>query len=180
MMISRRLIRTTGAATALAAAFLVPGATAASAATERTTVTWVDYDHDTRHVPAGGIYCDFPIERVRDGRLWTRTFYDSEGRVTRTQAWVSNYTYTLRNPANGKELTSHLGGTATTWYDADGTVRFVINGNDVTFTSPGQGRITGYVGRYVEVYSPDGGFEVAAQTHNFADSIFPATCAALS
>lgn len=142
------------------------------------TTSYIDYVNDTRVVPAGAPFCDFSIVRVRDGRLWTRTYTDQYGNVTRVQRWVSDYTYSLSNPANGKVLLAHLGGTYTEWYDPDGTVRIIVNGNDVQFTMPGVGRVTGQTGRYVETWSPDGGVEVSA-THN-ADYQFSAVCAALS
>lgn len=92
---------------------------------------------------------------------------------------IDRSTYTLRNPANGRELRSVLAGTVTTYVYADGSVRSVVAGNDISFTVPGEGRFTGYVGRYEELLSADGDFTVLAQTHNFADSVFPAACAFL-
>ena len=144
------------------------------------STTYIDYQDDVRVIPAGAPFCDFPIERVLDGRLWTRTSTDADGTVTRVHRWVSHFTYTLRNPANGKELDSRLGGTVTTYYEADGSVRTVISGNDLNFTVPGRGRLTGYVGRYVEVAQPDGTVTIEMQTPNFADTVFPEVCAALA
>ena len=160
-----------------AAAIVVP-VTRAVAAPPSTTA--VDFDHDVRTIPAGAPFCAFPLERVLDGRLWTRTYTDDAGTVTREQRWVSDFSYTLRNPANGKELTSRLGGTVTTWFAADGSTRTVIAGNDLNFTQPGSGRLVGYVGRYVEVAQPDGTVTIEMQTPNFADTVFPEVCAALA
>jgi hypothetical protein len=159
------------------AAVVVP-VTSAVAAPPSTT--FVDFVNDVRTIPAGAPFCAFPIERVLDGRLWTRTYTDDAGTVTREQRWVSAFSYTLRNPANGKELTSRLGGTVTTWFGADGSTRTVIVGNDLNFTQPGSGRLTGYVGRYVEVAQPDGTVTIEMQTPNFADTVFPEVCAALA
>ena len=161
---------------ALAAAVLP--VTKADAAAPSTT--FVDFTNDVRVIPAGVPFCGFPIERVLDGRLWTRTYTDDSGFVTREQRWVSAFTYTLRNPANGAALTSRLAGTVTTWFDADGTTRTVIAGNDLNFTEGGTGRLTGYVGRYVEVAQPDGTVTIEMQTRNFADTAFPEVCAALA
>ena len=160
-----------------AAAIVVP-VTRAVAAPPSTTA--VDFDHDVRTIPAGAPFCAFPLERVLDGRLWTRTYTDDAGTVTREQRWVSAFSYTLRNPANGKELTSRLGGTVTTWFAADGSTRTVIAGNDLNFTQPGSGRLVGYVGRYVEMARPDGTVTIEMQTPNFADTVFPEVCAALA
>ncbi len=105
-----------------AAMVVVPVASAVAAPPSTTAV---DFEDDVGTIPAGAPFCAFPIERVLDGRLWTRTYTDDAGTVTREQRWVSAFSYTLRNPANGKELTSRLGGTVTTWFgagrlDADG------------------------------------------------------------
>lgn len=78
---------------------------------------------------------------------------------------IDRSTYTLRNPANGRERRSVLAGTVTTYVYADGSVRSVVAGNDISFTVPGEGRFTGYVGRYEELLSADGDFTVLAQTH---------------
>jgi hypothetical protein len=63
--------------------------------------------------------------------------------------WVSDFTYRLRNPANGASLFSHLGGTEHRSYAPDGTLLTdEVRGNDINFTVPGRGRLTGYVGTY--------------------------------
>jgi hypothetical protein len=169
--------RATAVLVSTLAAVAVPVATAAAAPP---STTYVDFSNNVRVIPAGDPFCSFPIERVLDGRLWTRTYVDEAGTVTREQAWVSHFTYILRNPANGKELRSVLGGTVTTWYEADGSIRTVVAGNDLNFTQPGSGRLTGYVGHYVEVAQPDGTVTIEMQTPNFADSVFPVACAALA
>ena len=170
----------TRAAAVLVSALAAAVVPVASAAATGPSTTFVDFDNDVRVIPAGDPYCAFSIERVLDGRLWTRTYMDASGNVTREQRWVSAFTYTLRNPANGAALTSRLAGTVTTWFDADGTTRTVIAGNDLNFTEPGTGRLTGYVGRYVEVAQPDGTVTIEMQTPNFADTVFPEVCAALA
>ena len=144
------------------------------------STTYIDFAQNVRTIPAGEPFCAFPIERVLDGRLWTRTYTDAAGNVTREQAWVSNFTYTLQNPATGASLSSRLAGTVTTWYAEDGSTRTVTAGNDLNFTQPGSGHLVGYVGRYVEVTAPDGTVTIEMQTPNFADTVFPEVCAALS
>jgi hypothetical protein len=96
-------------------------------------------------------------------------------------AWVSGLTYTLVNPANGATLSSHLGGTEDQTFAPDGTLLTdEIRGNNVNFTVPGQGRLTGYVGHIRQVTLSDGSTDVDISTHNMADSIFPAACAYLA
>jgi hypothetical protein len=169
--------RLTAVLATVAAATVVP---VASATAVPPSTTYVDFSQNVRTIPAGDPYCAFPIERVLDGRLWTRTYTDDNGTVTREQAWVSNFTYTVRNPANGASLSSRLAGTVTTWYEANGSTRTVTAGNDLNFTVPGSGHLVGYVGRYVEVAAPDGTVTIEMQTPNFADTVFPEVCAALS
>src|SRR5215203_1132289 len=82
-----------------AAAVVVPVASAVAAPPSTTAV---DFEDNVGTIPAGAPFCAFPIERVLDGRLWTRTYTDDAGAVTREQRWVSDFSYTLRNPANGK------------------------------------------------------------------------------
>jgi hypothetical protein len=45
-------------------------ATAGNASIE---TTFVDYDQNLRTLPAGDPYCSVPIDRIYDGRMWTRT-----------------------------------------------------------------------------------------------------------
>ena len=168
------------AAAVLVSALAAAAVPAGSAVAAPPSTTFVDFHNDVRVIPAGEPFCAFPIERVLDGRLWTRTYTDGADNVTRQQRWVSAFTYTLRNPANGAALTSRLGGTVTTWFDEDGTTRTVIAGNDLNFTQARNGRLTGYVGRYVEVAHPDGSVTIEMQTPNFADTVFPEVCAALA
>ena len=160
------------------AAAAVAAAPSASAAAPETD--YIDFHHNVRLLPAGGPYCSFPVERILDGRLWDRVYPTDADGTSKDIAWVSDFTYGLRNPANGLELSSALAGTVTTWRYADGSVRTVTAGNDINFTVPGMGRLTGYVGRYADFTGTDGSYTVLAQTHNMADSIFPAACAYLA
>lgn len=164
----------------LAAVILAAAAAAPSAAAAAPETSHIDFQHNVRVIPAGAPFCDFPIERILDGRLWDRVYPTDADGTTKDTAWVSDFTYRLRNPANGRELSSVLAGTVTTWRYADGSVRTVTAGNDINFTVPGAGRLTGYVGRFEDLTSADGSYAVLGQTHNMADSIFPAACAYLA
>src|SRR4029453_18936579 len=124
-------------ATVLASAAVATLVPVGSACAGPPSTTYVDFADNVRTIPAGEPFCAFPIQRVLDGRLWTRTYTDDAGNVTREQAWVSDFTYTVRNPANGASLSSRLAGTVTTWYAADGSTRTVTAGNDLNFTQPG-------------------------------------------
>jgi hypothetical protein len=152
-------------------------ATAGKASTE---TTFVDYDQNTRTLPAGDPYCSVPVDRIYDGRVWTRTTTYADGSVL-VHAWVSDVTYTLVNRANGKQLSSKLGGTEDQTFAPDGTLLTdVVRGNDINFTVPGGGRLTGYAGQESAVFDADGNATLTKQTHNMADSIFPAACAYLA
>ena len=165
---------------ALASGSLIAGPTA-HAAPGRTdvTITRQVFDHATATYPAGDPYCAFPIQRTFDGTLVTRTTTYADGTVV-AHAWVEGMTYELTNPANGKSLLSHLGGPDEVTIAPDGTVTEVVRGNDVNFTAPGVGHLTGYVGQVVIVTTPDGTTTVPVQTHNEDDSIFTAACAYLA
>lgn len=143
------------------------------------TVTKV-FDHDTVTYPVGAPFCDFPIQRTFDGAFHARTTTYADGSVF-VHEWVSGLTYTLTNPANGKTLSSALGGTEELTYAPDGTLlKDEIRGNDINFTAPGVGRVTGYVGHLRQVTLPDGSTTIDISTHNEADTIFTAACAYLS
>jgi hypothetical protein len=159
--------------TPLSPAQALPGKTGS------TTTTRV-FDHDTATYPVGAPFCDFPIERTYDGLFHARTTTYADGSVL-VHEWVSGLTYTLTNPANGKTLSSALGGTEDLAFAPDGTlVEDEIKGNNINFTAPEVGRVTGYVGRIRQVTLPDGTTTIDVQTHNEADSVFTAACAYLS
>jgi hypothetical protein len=170
------LTRTAAAISAVALCGLaaLPPAHAAGAGT-----TFVDYDQNVRTLPAGGPYCAFPVERVLNGRISTRTSFTADGTET-DFSWASRFSYVLRNPANGHQLTSALAGTEVVTTYPDGTITDVVKGNDLNFTAPGVGRITGYVGLEAAVIGPDGSVTLTKRTHNMADSVFPAACAYLA
>jgi hypothetical protein len=153
----------------------VGAATAASAKAGVETTTTV-YDHDTATYPAGDPFCPFPVERTLDGVFHTRTTTYADGSVL-VHEWVSDFSYQLVNPANGTTLYSHLGGTEDLTFAPDGTLLSdEIRGNDINFTVPGGGRLTGYVGHLRQVTLPDGSTTIDIQTHNMADSIFTEAC----
>lgn len=157
----------------LPAAHAQPG----KSGTETTTTV---FDHDTATYPVGTPFCDFPIERAYDGTFHARTTTYADGSVL-VHEWVSGLTYTLTNPANGQTLSSALGGTEELTYAPDGTLLTdEIKGNNINFTAPGAGRVTGYVGHLRQVTLPDGSTTIDIQTNNEADSIFTAACAYLS
>jgi len=143
------------------------------------TVTTV-FDHDTATYPVGEPFCDFPIQRTYDGDFHARTTTYADGSVV-VHEWVSGLTYTLTNPANDKALQSALGGTEDLTYAPDGTLLTdEIKGNNINFTAPGVGRLTGYVGHLRQVTLPDGTTTIDISTHNESDSIFTEACAYLS
>jgi hypothetical protein len=145
--------------------------------TETTTTV---FDHDTATYPVGAPFCDFPIQRTYDGVFHARTTTYADGSVF-VHEWVSGLTYTLTNPANGKTLSSALGGTEELTYAPDGTLmKDEIRGNNINFTAPGEGRVTGYVGHLRQVTLPDGTTTIDISTHNEAGTIFTAACAYLA
>lgn len=161
-----------------AACALAPLAPAGATAGKTSTVTTTQvFDQDTATYPAGdGTHCAFPVERTFDGVFHTRTTTYADGSVV-LHLWVSDFTYTLTNPANGKTLSSALGGTEDQTFAPDGTLLTdEIRGNNINFTAPGVGRITGYVGHLRQVTLPDGSTTLDISTHNEAGSIFTLAC----
>jgi hypothetical protein len=59
----------------------------------------------TRTIPASAGTCPFPIVRHVEGTYHIVTFYDSDGNVERTKFFVSRYSITDTNPANGRTET---------------------------------------------------------------------------
>jgi hypothetical protein len=179
---SRSTRRVATVAVAIATTCLLAPLTPAQAHPGKTgseTVTTV-FDHDTATYPAGAPFCDFPIQRTYDGDFHARTTTYADGSVI-VHEWVSGLTYTLTNPVNGKALQSALGGTEDLTYGPDGTLLTdEIKGNNINFTAPGVGRVTGYVGHLRQVTLPDGTTTIDVSTHNEADSVFTAACAYLS
>jgi hypothetical protein len=154
---------------------LVPFAPAGATPGKTGSVTTTQvFDHDTATYPAGS-RCDFALQRTFNGLFHVQTTTYADGTVVVHQ-WVSNFSYTLTNPANGRALSSHLGGTDDVTTAPDGTVTEVIVGNDINFTAPGAGRITGYVGHLRQVTLPDGSSTLEISTHNEAGSIFDLAC----
>jgi hypothetical protein len=163
-----------------AAGALAPlnAAQATSGKTSSETTTTV-FDQATATYPVGDPFCAFPVERTFDGKLLTRTTTYDDGTVV-VHKWVEGLTYQLVNPANGKTLFSHLGGTEDITTAPDGTVTDEVRGNNINFTVPGSGRLTGYVGHVAVTVLPDGTQTIDISTHNEADSIFTEACAYLA
>jgi hypothetical protein len=178
MSVPNRTVPAVAVAGVFALAPLAPALAQPDKTSTETTTTV--FDHNTATYPVGAPFCDFPVERTYDGRFHARTTTYADGSVL-VHEWVSGLTYTLVNPANGKTLSSSLGGTEDLSFAPDGTlVRDEIRGNNINFTVPGGGRLTGYVGHIRQVTLPDGTTTIDVQTHKMADSIFTVACAYLA
>jgi hypothetical protein len=181
MLHSTRTVTAVAAVAAAAACAVAPlSAARAQPGKVETQTTTTVFDEATATYPVGAPFCDFPIQRTYDGLFHARTTTYADGSVL-VHEWVSGLTYTLTNPANGKTLSSALGGTEDLTFAPDGTLLTdEIRGNNINFTAPGVGRVTGYVGHLRQVTLPDGTTTIDIQTHNEADSIFTAACAYLA
>jgi len=163
------------AALLIALAALAAFVPAAAADQPVTTITHVDR---TFTLPASPAFCPFPFVVHSEGTL--RESVSASGKDV-THAVDFHITYT--NPANGKTLTTVLGGPVIVEPNGDGTVTVTINGNDGHLTAPGQGTIFAAVGKLV--YIADAGdlftpLAIVKSTGRQDPNQFPATCVGLS
>jgi hypothetical protein len=100
--------------------------------------------------------------------------------TVRDRFYVSDFTYSLTNPATGQSVSSKEGGQLTVFEYTDGTVQVLITGNDALFTAPHQGFIAAQAGRYLETDLPDGTATVDIATGHFDTGFDAALCDALS
>src|SRR5262245_17150070 len=159
----------------IAAAVLAAFAPAAAADQPVTAITHVDR---TFTFPAGPAGCPFPFLVHSEGTLRETVFASGKD-----VAHAADFHITYTNPANGKVLTTVLGGPFVVEPNADGTVTVTINGNDGHITAPGQGTIFAAVGKLVYIADSDDVFtplELVKSTGRQDPSQFPATCDGLS
>ena len=161
-------------AAGLVAAAVVAPAVPASAASSHTS----GYIDSVATFPAG-LVCSFPIVREMYG-IESEAVHTMQNGTIRDRYYVSDFTYTLTNPATGATVSSKEGGQFTIDTLPDGTVQIVITGNDAVFTSPHGGFIAAQNGRYVETDYPDGTATVDVATGHFDTGFDAALCDALS
>jgi hypothetical protein len=140
-----------------------------------TIVTQIDR---TRTIPASPETCPFPFIVHTEG-VYRETVFSSGKDVAHTVDFHITYT----NPANGKSVTTVLGGPFIVVPNGDGTVTATINGNDGHLTVPGEGTVFADVGKLVyiadasDVFTP---LTILKSTGRQDPNQFPATCDAIA
>jgi hypothetical protein len=147
----------------------------AAAADPPATVT-----HDEVSFTAPTPFCSFPTIVYSEGTLTTKTYVDENGNVVREVINVQrSFTITYTNPANGKSISTVLGGPVRIEYHPDGSFTQTIAGRERLYNAPGEGVVAKQVGRLVIHVAADGTVTTVFQAGRWDESVFPAVCAYL-
>jgi hypothetical protein len=156
----------------LAAAVLAPVA----AADPPFTVT-----HEEVNVTLPAPFCGFPTIAHIEGILTTKTYTDDAGNVVRQVLNVQqSFTITYTNPANGKSVSTVLGGPVFVEYHSDGSFTQTVAGRERLYVAPGEGPVASQVGRLVVHVAPDGTVTTLFEAGRWDESVFPGVCAYLA
>jgi hypothetical protein len=125
--------------------------------------------------------CGFPITSHSEGVFTTWQYLDESGAVVRERWHVERaFTVTLTNPANGKSISSVLGGPVFTEYGPDETITQTVAGRERLFIARGEGPVAMQVGRIVFHVDAAGNETVPFATPQWDLDIFPELCAYLA
>jgi hypothetical protein len=160
------------AASLVAAAVLVPTALADAPDTR----THTNFD-STRTITA----CGFPVQIHSEGVFTVWQYLDESGAVVRERLHVERaFTVTWSNPANGKSISSVLGGPVFNEFGADGSLTQTVAGRERLFIARGEGPVASQVGRIVFVVDADGNETVPFVAGPWDLDITPELCAYLA
>jgi hypothetical protein len=125
--------------------------------------------------------CGFPVVSHSEGIFTTWRYFDEAGNLVRERLSVQrSYTITLTNPANGKSVSTVLGGPVILEYESDGSVTQTIVGHERIYIVPGQGPIFTQVGRQVVRFGADGSVETLFEAGVWDDALLPVICGYLA
>ena len=125
--------------------------------------------------------CGFPVLVHSEGVFTLWQYLDDSGAVVRERYHVErSFTVTWTNPANGKSISSVLGGPVFTEYFADGSITQTVAGRERLFIARGDGPIAAQVGRIVFHVAPDGTETVPFVAGKWDLDINPELCAYLA
>jgi hypothetical protein len=159
-------------ATLVAAAVFAP----AALADPPDSVTHTDFD-STRTIDV----CGFPVVLHSEGVFTVWNYLDDEGNVVRQRLHVERaFTVTWSNPANGKSISSVLGGPVFNVFGADGSLTQTVAGRERLFIARGEGPIASQVGRIVFVVDAAGNETVPFVAGPWDLDITPELCAYLA
>jgi hypothetical protein len=160
------------AASLVAAAVLVPTALADAPDTRTST----NFD-STRAITA----CGFPVQIHSEGVFTVWDYLDENGNLVRQRLHVEQaFTVTWSNLANGKSISSVLGGPVVNEFAPDGTLTQTVAGRERLFIARGEGPIAAQVGRIVFVVAPDGTETIPFVAGQWDLDITPELCAYLT
>jgi hypothetical protein len=125
--------------------------------------------------------CGYPVLVHSEGVFTAWQYLDDNGAVVRERWHVERaFTVTWTNTANGKSITSVLGGPVFTEYSADGSITQVVAGRERLFLAKGEGPIATQVGRVVFHVDPAGTETVPFATPQWDLDLNPELCAYLA
>ena len=159
-------------AAVVAAAVLAPAALADPPDTRTST----DFN-STRTISV----CGFPVVIHSEGIFTTWNYFDESGNLVRQRLHVEqSFTVTWTNPANGKSISSVLGGPVVNEFAPDGTLTQTVAGRERLFIARGEGPVAKQVGRIVFVVAPDGTETIPFVAGQWDLDITPELCAYLA
>ena len=160
-------------AAALAAAAVLAPAALADAPDVR---THTNFD-STRTITA----CGFPVVIHSEGVFTVWQYLDESGAVVRERLHVERaFTVTWSNPANGRSISSVLGGPVFNEFGADGSLTQTVAGRERLFIARGQGPVASQVGRIVFVVDANGVETIPFVAGQWDLDITPELCAYLA
>jgi hypothetical protein len=125
--------------------------------------------------------CGFPVQIHSQGVFTVWNYFDDSGALVRQRLHVErSFTVTWSNPANGKSISSVLGGPVVNEFAPDGTLTQTVAGRERLFIARGQGPIATQVGRIVFVVAPDGTETIPFVAGKWDLDITPELCAYLA
>ena len=125
--------------------------------------------------------CAFPVVLHSEGVFTIWQYLDDSGAVVRERYHVERaFTVTWSNPANGKSISSVLGGPVFVDYYPDGSYTQIVAGRERLFIARGEGPVAKQVGRIVFVVAADGSETVPFVAGQWDLDITPELCAYLA
>jgi hypothetical protein len=125
--------------------------------------------------------CGFPVVLHSEGVFTVWQYLDDSGAVVRERWHVERaFTVTWSNPANGKSITSVLGGPVFVDHFPDGSFTQTVAGRERLFIARGEGPIASQVGRIVFAVAADGSETVPFVAGQWDLDITPELCAYLA
>jgi hypothetical protein len=126
-------------------------------------------------------FCAYPVELHSEGIFTTWVYLDEAGELDRARFHVErSFTVTFTNPANGKSISSVLGGPVFIDFHPDGSQTQIVAGRERLFIARGEGPVAKQVGRIVFEIAADGTETVPFVAGQWDLDITPELCAYLA